>query len=90
MESAMQLHVGGLSDGFAVTGIPNRIPEYRKELANYVHRTLNVMGFVAHGLGLDDVREEPIDKRRAFEVTPAYARSAKDAADAAGLNTEDG
>jgi hypothetical protein len=87
--SVMQMYVGGSTEGFAVTGMQQRIPEHRKELANYVHRTMNVMGIVAHGLGLDEVTHELREMRRSFEVTPVYARTAKDATNAASLNAED-
>ena len=88
--SAMELYNGGGSrEGFRVGGMPERLPEWRKTLAQYVHRTTNMMGIVALGLGLRQTADELVKKREEFEATAAYRRTATDATDAASLNAED-
>ena len=88
--SVMNLYVGGGSrEGFRVTGMPERLAEYRVALAQYVHRTLNMMGIVSLNVGLDSIAHNIRQRRIAFETAAAYMRPSSDAADASSLNMED-
>jgi hypothetical protein len=72
-QSVMEMYEGS-TEHFMLAGMLNtpRIPEYRKELANYTHRALDVLGRVAYGQRLTYLFESLTTCRMALEASSAY------------------
>ncbi|MBI1909654.1 MAG: hypothetical protein HYS22_05745 [Deltaproteobacteria bacterium] len=52
-------------------GTPKVVP-YRQNLGCYIHRSFNIFSVVAKVLGLNELSESLVEKRKEFEKTPAY------------------
>lgn len=72
--TVMELYVGGDNEGFRIRGTLGtpHIPTFRRELAHYTHRSLNVLASIAHGLGLEELTPRLLEARRNLEASDAY------------------
>ena len=72
----MDLYHGRMVDGFALHGVSDAryIGSYRRELAKYTHRALNMLCGLAHRMGRDDIAHAMRESRRDLEKLPTYDR----------------
>lgn len=71
--TAMELYEGGDNEGFLLSGTLGtpHIQTYRRELARYTQRSLNILATIAAGLGLIDLMQRLVETRRRLEASSA-------------------